>query len=63
MKTSYDIDEIRQSPRNFVDLETIIWLSDRVAFLESQIKYCNLELNYVASELNYLVSELYGSNK
>lgn len=32
-----DIEEIRQSPRQFVDLETVEWLSDRVMVLEMQL--------------------------
>ena len=32
-----DIDEIRQSPRAFVDLETVIALSDRVMVLEIKL--------------------------
>jgi hypothetical protein len=37
MGMSYDIDEIRQSPRQFVDLETVEWLGDRVITLEQQL--------------------------
>ena len=33
-----DIEEIRQSPRAFVDLETVIALSDRVMVLEMEVE-------------------------
>lgn len=34
---AYDIEQIRQSPRQFVDLETVEWLSDRVMILEQRL--------------------------
>lgn len=34
---TYDIEAIRQSPRQFVDLETVEWLSDRAIILEEQL--------------------------
>lgn len=50
-----DIEAIRQSPRQYVDLETVEWLSDRVMILEEQLSV--KEAASLSAERNALLNE------
>lgn len=53
-----DIDEIRQSPRSFVDLETVIGLSDRVMGLEAEVVCEEKRFNDASDQMASLAAKV-----
>jgi hypothetical protein len=52
MTEQYDIDQIRQSPRQFVELQCVEWLSDKVVVLKEELsKWKSGELQCASLDL------------
>ena len=59
-----DIDAIRQSPRQHVDLETVEWLADRVMVLELALESAKPEVTIAeAYRCEYEAAKIVRSNR
>jgi hypothetical protein len=52
-----DIEAIRQSPRQYVDLETVEWLSDYAMILEQQLSKLTMERDEAVSAVQHLTKK------
>jgi hypothetical protein len=55
--TKPDIEAIRQSPRQYVDLETVEWLSDYAMILEQQLSKLTMERDEAVSAVQHLTKK------